>query len=167
MELRYLKGYPSSIIDQIVRLIEQERLIEVIQAKYPACHQIKSDSQLYSYVGNMKQEYLRQSDPLSKVMYDEKLDVLHRALGLHTSISRVQGSKLKNKQEIRIGGVFRHGPEPFLRMIVTHELAHLREREHNKSFYRLCERITPDYHRLELDCRVYLTCLEEVGEVYR
>jgi len=24
-------------------------------------------------------------------------------------------------------------------MIVVHELAHLKEREHNKSFYKLCE----------------------------
>src|SRR5450830_1410032 len=43
------------------------------------------------------------------------------------------------------------------------ELAHLREREHNKAFYRLCEHLEPAYHQLELDVRLYLTHLEAGG----
>ncbi len=41
-------------------------------------------------------------------------------------------------------------------MIVVHELAHLKEREHDKAFYQLCAHMEPDYHQLEFDCRVYL-----------
>ena len=56
------------------------------------------------------------------------------ALGLHTAISRIQGGKLKAKAEIRISTFFRLAPEPFLRMIVVHELAHLKEKDHDKAF---------------------------------
>ena len=107
----------------------------------------------------IKNQYLRKSAPLSKVIYDDKLDVLHNALGLHTFVSRIQGDKLKAKKEIRIGSVFKQAPEPFLRMIVVHELAHIKEKDHNKAFYQLCMHMEPDYHQLEFDLRVYLTYL--------
>ena len=45
-------------------------------------------------------------------------------------------------------------------MIVVHELAHLKEREHDKAFYQLCTHMAPDYHQLEFDLRLYLTQLE-------
>ena len=48
-------------------------------------------------------------------------------------------------------------------MIVVHELAHLREKDHNKGFYQLCEHMEPDYHQLEFDLRLYLTHLEMIG----
>ena len=57
-------------------------------------------------------------------------------------------------------------PLPFLNMIVAHELAHLREKEHNKAFYKLCEHIEPDYPQLEFDVRVYLTYLDLGGKLY-
>ena len=45
-------------------------------------------------------------------------------------------------------------------MIAVHELAHLKEAEHNKPFYQLCMHIAPDYHQLEFDLRLQLTHLE-------
>lgn len=66
-------------------------------------------------------------------MYDNKIHVLNNALGLHTAISRVQGGKLKAKAEIRVATVFRDAPEDFLRMIVVHELAHLKEKRAQQS----------------------------------
>ena len=98
--------------------------------------------------------------------YDSKIQVLKHALGLHTAISRVQGSKLKAKAEIRVATVFKNAPEAFLRMIVVHELSHLREKEHNKAFYNLCCHMEPAYHQLEFDTRMYLTHLELVGALY-
>ena len=86
-----------------------------------------------------------------------RLSIEHHALGLNTAISRVQGGKLKAKKEVRISSFFKVAPEPFLRMIVVHELAHLKERNHGKNFYQLCQYMEPDYHQLEFDCRVYLT----------
>jgi predicted metal-dependent hydrolase len=49
-------------------------------------------------------------------------------------------------------------------MIVVHELAHLRERDHDKAFYQLCTYMEPNYHQLEFEVRVYLTHLEHSGE---
>jgi hypothetical protein len=72
----------------------------------------------------------------------------------------VQGQRLKASREIRIASVFLDAPAEFLKMIVVHELAHLKENEHNKAFYQLCTHMTPDYHQLEFDLRLYLTHLE-------
>ena len=87
-------------------------------------------------------------------------------MGLHSFVSRVQGGKLKSKNEIRISTLFKNVPLEFLNMIVVHELAHLKEKEHNKAFYQLCLHMLPDYHQIEFDVRVYLTHLEAKGEVY-
>ena len=48
-------------------------------------------------------------------------------------------------------------------MIVVHELAHIKEREHGKAFYQLCSHMEPDYAQLEFDVRVYLTYREAGG----
>jgi predicted metal-dependent hydrolase len=42
-------------------------------------------------------------------------------------------------------------------MIAVHELAHLKHREHDKGFYQLCAHMSPNYHQLEFDLRLYLT----------
>ncbi|MDD5578297.1 MAG: DUF45 domain-containing protein [Methylobacter sp.] len=164
--LKYLAGYPATVTDQVLRLIDSDKLAEALLKKYPVTHDIKTDKALYAYVVAMKNQFLRQSNPLSKVVYDDKIDVLHHALGLHSIISRVQGNSLKSKNEIRIGGVFKNVPLEFLRMIVVHELAHVREKQHNKAFYQLREHMEPDYHQLEFDTRLYLTYLDFVGKLY-
>lgn len=138
----------------------------MILRKYPQTHEIKTDKALYTYVMDLKNQFLRQSAPLSKIIYDDKIDLLHQALGLHSFVSRVQGSNLKSKNEIRIGAVFKTAPIEFLKVIAVHELAHLREKEHNKAFYKLCSYMEPDYLQLEFDMRLYLTCLELTGPVY-
>lgn len=164
--LKYLGHYPAVVTAKVENLLDQGKLADVILRKYPTLHDIRSDKALYAYVMELKNRYLRQSAPLSKIVYDDRLDVLHQALGLHSFVSRVQGGQLKAKNEIRIGAVFKTAPLPFLRAIAVHELAHLREKEHNKAFYKLCEYMEPDYHQLEFDLRVYLTCLEHGGPIY-
>jgi predicted metal-dependent hydrolase len=88
------------------------------------------------------------------------LHVVHQALGTHTAISRVQGGRLQAKREIRIASVFKDAPASFLRMIVVHELAHLREREHDKAFYALCQHMEAAYHQMEFETRLWLTARE-------
>ena len=83
--------------------------------------------------------------------------------GPNTRISRAQGSNLVTKCEIRVAAVFREMPSEFLRMIVVHELAHLKELEHNKAFYQLCRYMEPDYVQLEFELRAYLTYLDAGG----
>ena len=63
-----------------------------------------------------------------------------------------------------MASLFKDTPEPFLKMIVVHELAHLREREHDKAFYKLCTHMEPAYHQLEFEVRIYLTHLEATGQ---
>ncbi|EPU7894805.1 M48 family metallopeptidase [Klebsiella pneumoniae] len=154
-KLIYLQGYPESLLAQVTTLIEQGRLGEVLQKRYPQGHDVNSDKALYQYTQDLKNRFLRGAAPINKVMYDSKIHVLNNALGLHTAISRVQGGKLK----ANVATVFRDAPEAFLRMIVVHELAHLKEKDHNKAFYQLCCHMEPQYHQLEFDTRLWLTHL--------
>ena len=162
--LKYLAGYSQEVRDQVHQLIKSDRLQDYLHKNYTQFHDVKTDKALYAYVMELKNQFLRQSSPLSKIVYDDKIDVLHQAFGLHTFVSRVQGNQLKAKNEIRIGVVFKNSPLDFLRMIVVHELAHLREKQHNKAFYKLCEYMEPRYHQLEFDMRLYLTQLDLRGK---
>ncbi|AMO79160.1 MULTISPECIES: M48 family metallopeptidase [Pseudomonas] len=158
--LRYLQAYPQQLQDQVRQLIAEDRLGDYLQRRYPGRHEVQSDKALYAYAMQLKQEHMRNAPAVDKVLYDSKLDVVQRALGLNTAISRVQGGKLKAKKEIRVASLFKDAAPEFLRMILVHELAHLRERDHNKAFYQLCEYMLPGYHQLEFDLRVYLTWRE-------
>jgi UTP pyrophosphatase len=164
MPLKYLTGYPPALAEQVRQLIEQGRLAALLLKKYPQGHAVRTDKALYDYALQLKNTYQRNTGQISKVTFDAKLHVIRHALGAHTTISRVQGSKLKTKQEIRIAAVFREMPPEFLRMIVVHELAHIKEREHDKAFYQLCRHMEPDYHQLEFDLRAYLCHLEATGQ---
>ncbi|MCX7193579.1 MAG: DUF45 domain-containing protein [Proteobacteria bacterium] len=155
----YLSGYPAAMAEQVQRLIEQGTLSDRLLQKYPTPHAVRTDRALYDFVTEAKDRYLRNTPGLSRVAFDSTLHVERRALGLHTRTSQVQGIKLKSRREIRIAAVFREMPVEFLRMIVVHELAHLKELEHNKAFYQLCLHMEPDYHQLEFDLRAYLTWL--------
>jgi len=147
-------------------MIDEDRLQPFLLDKYPVRHDIANDSHLREYVMAIKNSYLKKSEPLSKIVYDSRIHVINNALGLHTYVSRVQGDKLKSKNEIRISTIFKKAPEAFLNMIVVHELAHLREKEHNKNFYQLCEHMLPEYYQLEFDARLYLILLELGSSIY-
>ncbi|OGV77753.1 MAG: metal-dependent hydrolase [Methylotenera sp. RIFCSPLOWO2_02_FULL_45_14] len=159
--LKYLQHYAPSLQDKIRQLQTQHLLGDYITQRYPQNHTIQTDKALYQYSNDIKQAFLRNAPLLDKVHYDNRLSIEHHALGLNTAISRVQGGKLKAKKEIRISSFFKETPAEFLRMIVVHELAHLKERNHDKAFYQLCQYMEPDYHQLEFDCRVYLTWKSE------
>lgn len=159
----YLAGYPPALAAQVQQLIAQEKVAGWLLQKYPLAHQVRTDRALYDYVQELKNEYLRNAGQLSKVAFDSKLHVIENALGMHTSISRVQGTNLKTKREIRVAMAFREMPPEFLRMIVVHELAHIKEREHDKAFYQLCRYMEPEYAQREFELRTYLTYLDAGG----
>ncbi|GIU49972.1 M48 metallopeptidase family protein [Shewanella algidipiscicola] len=158
--LHYLQGYRPEIITQVEALIAQNRLKNVLQQRYPDIHDIRSDKALYYYTIALKNCYLKKSQPLNKVLYDDKITLKKQALGLHSYIAKNHGGKTKTKNEIRISSKLRYVPEPLLRMVVVHELAHLKEKDHNKAFYQLCCHMENDYHQLEFDLRLWLTMLE-------
>ncbi|MBK1992504.1 M48 family metallopeptidase, partial [Campylobacter sp. 2018MI35] len=142
-QLTYLQGYPEHLLTQVRSLIAEQKLGAVLEKRYPGTHDFATDKALWQYTQDLKSRYLKSAPPINKVMYDNKIHVLKNALGLHTAVSRVQGGKLKAKAEIRVATVFRNAPEAFLRMIVVHELAHLKEKEHDKAFYSLCCHMEP------------------------
>lgn len=166
MKLKYLNHYPKHLLEQVEGLIKDEKLSTFLLSKYPQKHSLQTDKALYDFTIEMKNIHMKKSPPLSKVLYDGKINIIAQALGTHTFISRVQGGKLKAKNEIRVASSFKSMPEPFLRMIVVHELAHFKEKEHNKSFYKLCAHMEPDYHQLEFDTRLYLTHVDLYGKLY-
>jgi predicted metal-dependent hydrolase len=157
---QYLAGYPPDLRAQVRVLIAEGRLADSLERRYPEGHDVVSDGALYDYVSALKSRHMRNAGPLAKVLYDSRLHLTHQALGTHTAVSRLQGGNLKAKREIRIASLFREAPAAFLRMIVVHELAHLKERAHDKAFYALCTYMEPDYHQLEFDARLWLTGLE-------
>lgn len=155
--MKYLLGYPETLLAQVRELIAEGRLGEMLAKRYAEPHEVRTDRALFDYTQALKSRFMRSAEPLVKVQYDQKLKVMKHALGTHTTVSRVQGNRLKAKREIRVDALFREAPAAFLKMIVVHELAHLKEREHDKAFYQLCQHMEPDYHQLEFDLRLYLT----------
>lgn len=163
---KYLANYPPSLIAQVDTLIKNDQLANYLLERYPRPHDVANDSDLRDYVLSLKNLHMKKSQPLSKIIYDSKLHVVNNALGLHSYVARVQGGKLKAKNELRVSALFKKTPEAFLNMIVVHELAHLKEKEHNKAFYHLCLNMLSNYHQLEFDMRLYLIQLELGNALY-
>ncbi|MDD3854481.1 YgjP-like metallopeptidase domain-containing protein [Sulfurimonas sp.] len=163
--LKYLLHYSEATRKQVLELIKQDKLALHLKNRYPNPHTIKTDKALFTYVNELKNSHMKNAPTLSKVLYDGKINVIHNALGTHRFISRVQGAKLKSKNEIRISCMFKNVPQEFLEMIVVHELAHFREKEHNKAFYNLCQYMQPSYHQIEFDLRLYLTLIDINGKI--
>lgn len=161
--MKYLSGYPAELVERVRGMIDTDTLSPWLRQRHPSAHAVRTDDALARFVGQLKAERMRRADPIAKICYDGSLQQLRNALGTHTTISRVQGARLKAKREIRIATVFRDMPDAFLRMIVAHELAHLREPGHDKAFYQLCAHIEPRYHQLEFEVRAYLCHLEAGG----
>jgi hypothetical protein len=156
-DLPFLAGYPEHLLAPVRMALAEGGLADYVARRYPAAHGIRNDAALYAHAMALKQRHLRNAPLLSKVVFDHRLQIDQRALGTLTAVSRVQGGQLKAKREIRVAAVFKDAPAEMLDMIVVHELAHLKEREHDKAFYALCRHMQPDYHQVEFDTRVYLT----------
>jgi UTP pyrophosphatase len=160
VDLPYLQGYPPDLLVQVRELIEAGRLAQTLAQRHRETHDVRTERALYQYVNELKSAHMKSAPPLAKVAYDPQLHIVRNALGTHSTVSRVQGTRLKAKREIRIAALFKEAPANFLRMIVVHELAHLKQREHDKAFYALCRHMEPDYHQLEFDLRLWLTARE-------
>jgi UTP pyrophosphatase len=163
VKLRYLQGYPPELLARVQALIDAGRLAQTVAQRHPDAHAVRSERALYDYVSELKARHMKSAPPLAKVAFDPTLHILKNALGTHSAVSRVQGGQLKAKREIRIAALFKEAPADFLRTIVVHELAHLKERDHDKAFYALCQHMEPDYHQLEFDLRLWLTARELPG----
>ena len=157
LPLPYLAGYPEDLQRQVREAIAEDRLAPMLRSRYPGTHTVRDDGALYDYTLALKNRFLRKAEPPARVRFDSRLQLTANALGINGKLPRLQGSKLKWKREIRVASLFKEAPPEFLRMIVVHELAHLKEREHDRAFYQLCSHMEPAYHQLEFDLRLYLT----------
>jgi len=151
-EFKRLNGYSSEIINFARQLVADNELGPYLLKKYPVAHDIMTDSALYDYALRLKAGFLRDAPSVNKVAYDENLE--QRTLAIFAPIQR----------EIKVDAVFKHAPLEFLRMLLLHELAHLKEPAHDEAFYRLHGSMIPDYVQLHLDINLYLTYLDLGGE---
>ena len=162
-QLRYISNYPQTLKDQVQKMLDEKALADFLLKKYPKPHTVYNDKALREYAMQIKNQYMKKSSPLSKVIYDGKIHVINNALGLHSYVPRIQGNKVKMKNELRVSSVFKKAPLELLNMIVVHELAHLKEKQHDKAFYKLCIHMLPEYHQLEFDMRLYMIQIEIEG----
>ena len=153
----FLGGYPDELLAQVRNALADGSLGTNLAQRYPDAHGIRSDGALYDHAAALKARHLRNAPALSRVGFEGRLQIDQRALGTLTAVSRVQGGRLTAKRELRVAAVFKEAPAAMLDMIVVHELAHLKEREHNKPFYALCDHMLPGYHQVEFDTRLWLT----------
>jgi len=157
LSLPYLNGYASEILQQASDLLDAGKLGALIDKRYPDTHEVRSNRALGEYVQRLKAKHMRQAAPLGKVLFDDRLRSVHKALGLHVTSTRPHGRKLQKRRELRVASLFKGVAPEFLRMIVVHELAHMKHAQHDRDFYRLCTHMEPEYHQLELDLRLLLT----------
>lgn len=153
----FLAGYPAPLLDDVRARLADGSLGSLLARRYPEAHQVRTDAALYDHASALKARFLRNAPALNKVAFDGRLQIDQRALGTLTAASRVQGGRLAAKRELRVAAVFKQAPAAMLDMIVVHELAHLKEREHDKAFYALCEHMLGGYHQVEFDTRLWLT----------
>jgi predicted metal-dependent hydrolase len=158
--LPYLTGYPPELLSQAQQLLEAGELKSNLERRYPDRHEVRNNKALNTYVQEIKASCMRKAAPLGTVVFDDRLRSVHQALGLHTTATRTHGTKTRKRREVRVASVFKETPPEFLRMIVVHELAHMKHADHDEKFYKLCVYMEPEYHQYELDMRLYLTELE-------
>ena len=158
--LPYLSGYAPALQQQVRGWLKAGKAGQWLLDRHPEAHNRRTDKSLYDYVDALKNEHLRNAGLLHKVAYDSKIHVVRNALGLHTRRAIAHGGRLNARHEIHVASMFKQAPEAFLRMICVHELAHIREMDHDKAFYQLCTYMEPQYHQLEFEVRLYLTYLD-------
>ncbi len=164
--MKYLQGYAPELIAQAQKLVDDSKLASYLRKRYPKPHDFRSDRALADYVVELKRSSLKNAPSLNRVSYCNKISPEESLLGVHVFRTRNHGGKAKADSEIKIATLFRSVPEEFLRMIVVHELAHFREKDHNRAFYKLCQNMEPNYFQLEFDLRLYLTLLDTGEQLY-
>ena len=158
--LPYLAGYPTELVERAEDLVRSGEALAYVAEHYPQSHDVRTSKALTRYVQDLKAKHMRRSAPLGKVFFDDRLKAAEDALGLHVTTTHSHGAHLRKRREIRVASVFKDAPAAFLRMIVVHELAHMKHADHDKDFYRLCFHMEPEYDQLEFDLRLYLSALE-------
>ncbi|CAD5263690.1 UTP pyrophosphatase [Alteromonas sp. 38] len=160
---RYFNGYPQTVVEQALQLIADNKLSNYLVKKYPIAHTITTDKLLYNYATDLKKRYVKNAPPFGRAAFKKQGDMVTNALGTHTY--RMQGKT--RKHDLAINSDLLYAPEPLLKALVVHELAHFKEKDHNKGFYQLCCYMEPQYHQLELDLRLFCVAVAMGENPYR
>ena len=104
--------------------------------------------------------YIRQA----KAYLPQRVEFYARQMGLYPTQVRITGARTRfgscsSQGHICFSWRLMQYPPEAIDYVVVHELAHLKEKEHNKAFYQLCCHMEPQYHQLEFDTRLWLTQL--------
>jgi predicted metal-dependent hydrolase len=164
--LKYFEGYSESVKVQVDNLVSSGNLKSYLLKKYPAQHKVTTDKLLFQYANSLRLKYMKKTSPLNKVVFEKQKNLVRDALGTHTFVSRNHGGKLKSKHEIRIATSLKFAPVEMLELLVVHELAHFKEKEHNKAFYKLCVHMQEDYFQVEFDLRLFLLLIDLGDSLY-
>lgn len=156
IDLSFLEEYSQEEQSEIRSLMEEGKLESYINARYPEKHDIITDKALFTYTQGIRKKYMKKCPPAHKVVFDDKNETAYNALGDKDNelILTDNGHKIKNV--MRIASLFKTAPAELFYMVVVHELAHLKDREHSRNFYRLCEHMDNDYYEHENDLKLYL-----------
>lgn len=154
---KFLKGYDSNLLTQVNKLIEENKLGDYLKSKYNMEKNLNNDKDLYNLGISIKNQYMKNVKTPDKIYFDNKIEFSNQALGLNSFIPKIQGKKIKIINDIKISSRFKKLPYEFTYNVLVHEIAHLKEKNHSKSFYMLCQNISPDYFQIDFDLRLYLT----------
>jgi len=156
INLSFLESYSEKVQNKIHEIIENNEIEAYLKEEYPDIHKINTDKALFAYAQEIRKKHMKKARPAHKVVFDESDDNVYNALGdnINELILADNGHKIKNV--IRISSLFKDAPAELFHMVVVHELAHLKERDHSKNFYRLCEHMDDDYYQHEFDLRLFL-----------
>ena len=77
--LPYLAHYPEHLQTNVQTMLEQKRLGEWLRTRYPDCHNTNNNNDLREYVLRLKNRYMKKTQPLSKVVYDDKIHIVKHA----------------------------------------------------------------------------------------
>lgn len=113
--LKYLHHYPQSVLAKIQQLITEERLGSWLLAKYPERHSVRNNKALYDYTITLKNQYLRKSPPLNKVMFDGKIGQAHKASGSTLPDQWFMAENLKLVERYSLAHCFKTHLKSFLK----------------------------------------------------
>ncbi len=156
IDLSFLETYSEKVQNKIRTIIEDGELEAYLKDLYPENHNIITDKALFAYAQEIRKKFMKKARPAHKVVFDEGDDTVYNALGdnINALILADNGHKIKNV--ILIASLYKSAPAELFHMVVVHELAHLKEREHSKNFYRLCQHMDDDYSQHEFDLKLFL-----------